>query len=228
MAEDGKGSEMAKEKGSGEALVPVTASMGDEDVVKLAEDGKELSFSFEDFRELDGRVLDKLSRLSLDRYVVELGVWKRKRLREADEAEYGKSDLRVEVMGDNAIGRLSIDGLDEEKWHPWWESPENAYARKKMGYVTVDGRFPEVVAGDKGAGGTRVIHTPDGKDELILMACPQEHYRERVQDQAVRSHGATGAAAQKLEEGTNRIVPGMKTSFARKEIEKVSIAKDPE
>jgi len=201
----------------------VKASMTDDEVVELASRG-DLRFSFEDFRELDGRVLDKLNRLSLDRYVVELQAYRRKVAREGMEGEYGKFP-RIEVMGDNALGRLKVEGLPEG-WHHYWELPENMYARKKMGYVTVDGRFPTVVAGDKTAGGTHQVVRNDGSPELVLMACPKETADELIRRQADESHGKLRAAKDHLAENVEKAVPGVPTSFEQRVAESIKIARD--
>ena len=167
-------------------LESVKASTSDTDIVKMDKDGKELGWDFEDFRVLEGTVLDKLSRRSIDRYFVELGAYRRRLAREKDEAEFGRTPV-IEVLGRSAPVRMEVAGLPDYL-HPYWAGPEEVNARLRAGYITVDrDRFPEVEAGDSSLGSQRKLRTAKGVDEAILMAVPKDRYDGHVQGMSEQS-----------------------------------------
>lgn len=174
----------------------VKASTTDTQIVKMDTEGKDLVWSFEDFRVLEGSVLDELGRRNLDRYFVELGAYRRRLAREKDEAEYGKFPT-IEVLGRSAAVRMEVQGLPSYL-HPYWADPEEVAARKRAGYVTVDvDRFPEVTAGDSVTGNQRKYKNERERTEAILMAVPVDRYDDHLQGQSQGSRANLQAQNEK-------------------------------
>lgn len=169
-----KTEEKAEKAAEGEKVM-VGASTSDKELTKMLKEGKKLEFTFEDFRELDGRVLDEMDHDSLQTYFRERALFRKKERRERDEAEYGRADGVIEVIGAGAAERMRVEGLTADL-HPCWKSPDEVAEAKRAGYITVDGRFPGVRAGDKTSSGTHEVKRKDGTTEAILMAIPTDRY----------------------------------------------------
>lgn len=185
------------------------ASTSDKELVDLDGKGVEIRFDFEDFRELDGDTLEKLSRSNVLRYFAEQALY-RKRLRlEEQEGKYGRRSGRIEVMGPNAKRRLQVHNAPEGI-HPYWALPEETYDRKRAGYTMLDKeRFPEIRAGDSVQGTQRQIKRADGSGpELILMGCPEAVYQDHIEGEAKASRDRAAAELAKFEDKVGQLGKG--------------------
>lgn len=180
MAKETSQTKEASEKSSlNDPEINIKASVDDQELIEYGEKGRNLKFDFEDFRELSGDVLDELNHLSLTSYFTNRALFVKAQRKAKDEGEYGKSDGVIEVLGQAAGSRLRIDGLPKGL-HGCWKLPEEVGDCKRQGYVTVDGRFAGVRAGDPTASGGHEIKKKDGKPSLILMAIPEDRYQDHI------------------------------------------------
>ena len=180
----------------------------DAEILRLDNEGYDLFFDYEHFRELPMKVRDGLSSINLLRYMNELNLRVRALRREAHEKEFGKPS-GIEVlgplgkMGRSERARLSVRGLPESL-HPYWALAEEVAERKREGYLTIDDRFPDVIAGDTEEG-TRKIMKPDGKDELVLMGVPKERFEAHLDAVSGDSRSGIKSGEEAVEENVKKL-----------------------
>lgn len=193
---------------NGDKKIEITLDNSFEDVVKYDEEGYVLSFSSDQgkFLKLETGQVEKLSRGNRAAYATSYMLWN-----EAKEVSTNPptEGLSIRPQFATARTRLKIHFVSPEaekafraKWHEVWKRPDELHMAQSEGYSVVTEEDGVVSFG----GGSRNLHVLGGgnTDELVLMKCPLEAYKTRIEYVSEISKRRDGAIDNKIEETARR------------------------